>query len=380
MDFERRLTGLQQRMAAEGLALVVYGAGGDLQYLTGVGLDWRSAAAEAGPAAGVFVPRTGPPVLVLAGEWANSAGRTWIADVRVCHHPAEQQAVVRSVLDDLDAGAGQAAVGSHVTGAVAMQVRTAAGGAQPRSAAGLMDHLRMFKDPEEIEHLREAARLVGEALQAVVPCITEGVTQGEIEAEVARQGCRLGASGVSFSPTVRFTKSGSAPADDPFTYPMDEGLVEGTSIVFDFGFVTDGYCSDFGRSFHFGPPGRDVSEGYRALHASLLETVALMHEGSMRICDLFPTVERALDRLGYGDRLRARLAGGILGHSIGIDVHEYPWINPACKDPLGANMVMAIEPKLWRPGEYYLRVEDVVLVGRERTEILTSFDRELFHL
>lgn len=380
MDFERRLTGLQQRMAAEGLALVVYGAGGDLQYLTGVGLDWRAAATEAGPPASVFVPLRGPPVLVLAGEWSDCAARTWIADVRVCRHAAEQRSVVRSVLDDLGAGSGQAAVGPRVAEAVTAQVRSAAGGAEPRSAAGLMDHLRMFKDPGEIECLRQAARLAGEALKAVVPCITEGVTQGEVEAEVTLQGRRLGASGVSFSPTVRFTRAGSAPADDPFTYPMDEGLVEGTSIVFDFGFVTDGYCSDFGRSFHFGPPGREVSEGYRALHASLLETVALMHEGSMRICDLFPAVERALDRLGYGESLRARLGDGVLGHSIGIEVHEHPWINPACKDPLGANMVLALEPKLWRPGEYYLRVEDVVLVGLEQTEILTCFDRELFQL
>ena len=100
----------------------------------------------------------------------------------------------------------------------------------------------------------------------------------------------------------------------------------------------------------------------------------------MRICDLLPAVERRLDALGYGDRLRARLGGGVLGHGIGIEVHEHPWINPACTDPLAANMVFALEPKLWRPGEYYLRVEDVVLVGETRTEFLTRFDRDLFQL
>jgi Xaa-Pro aminopeptidase len=150
--------------------------------------------------------------------------------------------------------------------------------------------------------------------------------------------------------------------------------------VFDFGFVKDGYCSDFGRSFYFGDAPQEVRKGYEALHQGIVETVDRMHEGSMRICDLFPAVEATLDSLGYGEYLRARLPDGVLGHFIGIEVHEYPWVNPACDQPLRANMVMALEPKVWRAGEYYLRVEDVVLVGRDGTEFLTSFDRELFQL
>ena len=84
--------------------------------------------------------------------------------------------------------------------------------------------------------------------------------------------------------------------------------------------------------------------------------------------------------LGYGDYLRARLPTGILGHSIGIEVHEHPWIGPDCGEVLRTGMVLALEPKLWRAGEYYLRVEDVVLVGAQGSEFLTEFDRTLFQL
>jgi Xaa-Pro dipeptidase len=69
-----------------------------------------------------------------------------------------------------------------------------------------------------------------------------------------------------------------------------------------------------------------------------------------------------------------------VGHNIGVEVHEPPWLDPDYDQMLQSNMVMAIEPKLWHAGEYYLRVEDIVLVGKKKTEFLTNFDRELFQL
>ena len=380
MNFDGRLKGLQQKMAAEGLDLVVYGVSPDLQYLTGLPLDWRSAPGEEDAAGNVFVPRSGMPVLTLTDRWSDCARQTWITDVRICERETQYPSVVAAVLGDLGAKGAKVASGERVAGSVAGELKSAACGAELQSAEGLMDHLRMIKDPAEIERLREVARLTGRALEAVVPSIKEGVTQRDIEAELALQGRRLGASGVSFSPAVRFIKSGSEPSPDPFTYPEDKPLVPGTCVAFDFGFVKDGYCSDFGRSFYFGRAAQEVRKGYEALHQGLLETVGRMHEGSMRVRDLFPALEAALDRLGYGDYLRARLSDGVLGHFIGIEVHEYPWVGPACDQPLRANMVMALEPKVWRAGEYYLRVEDVVLVGEGRTEFLTGFDRELFQL
>ena len=69
-----------------------------------------------------------------------------------------------------------------------------------------------------------------------------------------------------------------------------------------------------------------------------------------------------------------------VGHNIGVEVHEPPWLNPENEVPLQSNMVLAVEPKLWHTGEYYLRVEDIVLIKSRRAEFLTNFDRELFRL
>ena len=100
----------------------------------------------------------------------------------------------------------------------------------------------------------------------------------------------------------------------------------------------------------------------------------------MRVCDVFPIIEGFLDKDGYGDHLRARLSDGTVGHQIGVEVHENPWLKPDNMQELQEGMVMCLEPKLWKAGEYYLRVEDMVLIHKNRAEFLTNYDREQFQL
>jgi Xaa-Pro aminopeptidase len=217
-------------------------------------------------------------------------------------------------------------------------------------------------------------------MEKVIGEIEGGTTQKELELVIEMVGRQSGAKDISFPPTGGFVKSGSEPADDPFTIPKDSGLVAGTSIAFDVGFVMHGYCSDWGRSFYWGPVGGDIKNGYSALQRAVVETVDNMHEGNMRVCDVFPRIESILDEEGYGDYLRARLPDGTVGHQIGIEVHEPPWLKPSNKHELKEGMVMCLEPKLWRAGEYYLRVEDMILVHKDRAEFLTNYDREYFQL
>jgi len=380
MNFERRLNGLQRAMAAAGLDVVVYGTGPHLQYLTGLELDWRGPSDTSDDVSAIFVPAGGQAVLVLAERWSGRVDQTWIGNLRIVDGHADGGALAADVLGGFGGKTAAIAAGPRVASSVDDELKRSAGAAELRAAGPLLDRLRMIKDAEEVERLRAAADLAGRALAATVPRIVEGVLQREVQDELAYQGTLLGAAGVSFLPAALFIAAGAKPAGDPFTWPADEGLVAGTTIAFDFGFVKDGYCSDFGRSLYFGTPGREVRQGYAALHEAVLETVGLMSAGSMAIRELFPTVERVLDSLGYGDYLRARLGDGMLGHYIGIEVHEYPWLVPACEETLEADTVMALEPKLWHDGEYYLRVEDIVLVSETDAEILTSFDRDAFQL
>jgi Xaa-Pro aminopeptidase len=281
---------------------------------------------------------------------------------------------------DLDWEKGRIGVGEQVRGSTWREVARSFQGASFRGAGNLMDDLRMIKEPGEIEALRKVAKVTDEVMTEVIPGIESGTTQNEIRIVIEMLGRKAGANDISFPPSGLFIRSGSEPTPEPNSYPKDEGLVAGTSIAFDVGFVMDGYCSDWGRSAYWGPVGEDIKKGYVALQRAVVETVDKMHAGSMRVCDIFSSIEGFLDEDGYGDYLRARLPDGTVGHQIGVEVHENPWLKTVNQHELQEGMVMCLEPKLWRAGEYYLRVEDMILIHKDRAEFLTNYDREQFQL
>ena len=380
LDFKRRLAKLQENMDEQGLDLVVYGSCQNFQYLTGLLFDWRHGIDLGSPANNVLVSRKGEPIVTVGEEWSKTASQGWIKDVRTLGEKDSLENLIKKTLSDLNVKAGRVGIGDHVWGSTMTELDKALKKPVFLKAEHLLDRSRMIKDSGEIERLRKVATLTDKAVQAVIPHIKKGVTQKELRTEVEYQAKLLGASDVSFAPWVGFVKSGSEKTKDPTSYPLDKGLESKTSIAFDVGFVLGGYCSDFGRSLYFGPAENKVKKGYEALQQSVVETVDKMRAGSVRVCDVFPAIEKTLDRLGYGNYLRARLPNKSVGHNIGVEVHEPPWLDPANEDLLQTNMVIAVEPKLWNAGEYYFRVEDIVLIGLKKAEFLTQFNRELFQL
>jgi Xaa-Pro dipeptidase len=249
----------------------------------------------------------------------------------------------------------------------------------------------MVKEPEEIENLRKVAQLTDDVMMNVIRNIQDGISQIDLMLEIEMQARRMGATNVSFDPWACFVKSSASTtnpvskkpdgSDQISNYPLNQGLMANTAITFDVGFVMNGYCSDWGRSVYWGTPSESVKNAYAALRQSVVETVAELKDGNMRACDVYPAIEQKLDALGFGDQMRARLASHrIMGHQIGTEVHENPWLRPDVDDTLRAGMVMCIEPKLWLPGEYYFRLEEMVHITKTGAEFLTNFDREMFVL
>jgi Xaa-Pro aminopeptidase len=210
--------------------------------------------------------------------------------------------------------------------------------------------------------------------------LDSGVSQRELSLEIEMTGRELGASDISFPSTAGFMKTGTEQVNQPFTFPVHKGLEEDTSIAFDIGFVLNGYCSDWGRSMYFGNPEPDMKLAYEALQNSVVTTIEEIEPQVTAVSDIFPSIEAKLDAEGFGDYLRARLKNRTVGHQIGVEVHENPWLKPEEKTLLMEGMVLCIEPKLWKKGQYYLRVEDMVLITSDGAESLTHFDRTQFQI
>jgi len=214
----------------------------------------------------------------------------------------------------------------------------------------------------------------------VIAQITEGDTMRSTGIKIESMGRFIGASDVSFPSTAGLCKSGIEPDDRVFNYEPDQGLELGTSIAFDIGFVQDGYCSDWGRSLYYGDADEHIRNAYVALQSAVVETIDNIGNEVQKINEIFPSIESVCDREGYGNYLRARLPSGTVGHQIGVEVHEDPWLKPSTNQELVDNMVFCMEPKLWHSGEYYLRVEDMVLIKNGKAESLTTYDREQFQI
>jgi Xaa-Pro aminopeptidase len=377
-----RIRSLQSKMAEEKLDLALYGPSPDFQYLTGLFLPWRNTEEWERGVHHLFVPREGKPCLTLDSETAKRMSADWPGEVRVAAEPQQYPALASEILSGFPGALQRVALSRRLvnTPAVIPALWRRGGEIDFRPAEGLLDEARRIKDAGEILKLEAAAALTDNVMERILPLIREGVTQRDLELEIEFLGRRLGASEVSFPPGALFVQSGSAPTADPFVYPKDKGLAPGVSVAFDFGFVLEGYCSDYGRSFYFGPAANEVRGAYRALQQAQLELISQIRVGETMLSEFFPILERTLDRLGFGDYLRARLPNKMLGHQIGMQVHENPWISPTANTPALPGMVMAIEPKLWHTGEYYLRVEDMVLIESGGARSLTRFDREMFVL
>lgn len=374
MDFVARREQLQQAMLENDLDGLVYGLGANLQYFSGLSFEWSREHEPEEPQCLLVLARGEEPRVVVA----------WDSPVRPIGTDLEFL-VVRSLGELLTLLTKWLAKGKRIgTSRTAESfltsiITSAIPEAQCVAAEWLGEEIRLVKSAEEIALLREAAILTDKVMGEIVGHIKPGITQLELQQKLAEAGSQLGAQGVSFPPAALYVKSGSEPLENPFVYPKEEGLVEGTSIAFDFGFVLNGYCSDFGRSFYCGAAPDHIAGAYRALQQAHCHLISEMKPG-LPIADMYGILIAKLDELGYGDRLRARLPDGTLGHQIGVDLHENPWIRPTSEGVLKPGMVMCIEPKVWLPGEYYLRVEDMVLVTESGAESLTNFDRQKFEL
>lgn len=375
-DYQKRLERLQTDMGERNLDLVVLGASPDFQYLTGINVNWRSGRDLNYPADSVFVPKEGESVVMVGMGNTDKVKDSWISDCRSLGFFEDMRPTVKEIMGGFDVK--KIGVGEYTYGSLVLAV-AANSDAKFQSAEGILDKQRMIKDSTEIAKLRNVAKLTEEVMGQVIDELDEGISMHELTSKIRNLGRLQGATDVSFPTTGGFCKSGCEPVG-VFNYEPDQPLEPGTAIAFDIGFVMDGYCSDWGRSFYLGEPAEHIEKAYPALMTAVVETIDEMGGEVQRTDQVFDHIEMVCDREGYGDRLRERLPQRMVGHQIGVEVHEDPWLRPEQKQELVDGMVFCIEPKLWHKGEYYLRVEDMVLIKNGKAESLTTYDRELFQL
>lgn len=237
-------------------------------------------------------------------------------------------------------------------------------------AEDLTASLRMAKDAEEVAAIRRALALTEAVFDSLLGRIVPGVTEREVAAEAVYLHLRGGASAMAFEPIVA-----SGPrAALPHARPSDRRLEPGDLVVIDLGGLLDGYASDFTRTVALGRPSDDALRAHAAVREALERATEALRAGiSGRDADA--VARGVLAQHGLSEYF----AHG-LGHGLGLEVHEPPRLSPQGEHRVPAGAVVTLEPGVYLPGRFGVRIEDLAHVRDDGAGVLTQASRDLIVL
>jgi Xaa-Pro aminopeptidase len=235
------------------------------------------------------------------------------------------------------------------------------------AAPAIVERMRMVKDPAEVAKIRAACHLgvslFGRLLEVVRPGVSETQVAGELEFEARR----LGAEQMAF-PTII---AGGPRSALPHGRASQAKLPLRGFIVCDFGVILANYCSDMTRTLHLGRPPKEALRAYGAVREAQQAALDAVKPGAT-VGAVDGAARKSLRKQGL-DKFFTHSTG----HGVGLEIHESPRIAAGQKDLLQPGMVITIEPGVYLPGKFGIRIEDTILVTDSGCEILTPCPKDL---
>lgn len=224
----------------------------------------------------------------------------------------------------------------------------------------IIEKLRAVKDNEEVEKIKKACEITDKCFKHLLNFIKIGKTEKEVALEIEDFFRKNGAEGLAFEPIVAAGKNTS----NPHWKPSEKAIQMADPILIDMGCKYQGYCSDMTRTIFMGCILEEIKPIYDLVLKSQLYTIQGIKEYAS-IKTLSQMVESDF-RLNNYDLVHS------LGHNIGLEIHEMPYINSKNDTFLKENMVLANEPGIYIPDKYGIRIEDTILVEKNGCTVLTQ--------
>jgi Xaa-Pro aminopeptidase len=232
---------------------------------------------------------------------------------------------------------------------------------------GLPERLRAIKGADEVARIRAAAAVADEAFRTVVGAGLVGRTEREVALALEVEMRRAGALRPSFDSIVAAGPHGAM----PHAQPRDVEIGRGQLVVIDWGAEVDGYCSDCTRTVATGELDGRANEVYSLVLDAQLAGLGAVAAGI--VCREVDSAARmVIDSAGYGEQF-----GHGLGHGVGLEIHEAPNLSQSYDGSLEDGNVVTVEPGIYLPGEFGVRIEDLVVARLDGPEILTEIGKEL---
>ena len=234
----------------------------------------------------------------------------------------------------------------------------------------MIGKLRIIKTSDEIEKMRTAQRITEDALNETMKLIKEGVTELELSLDLEFRMRRAGAESVSFDLIVL---TGAA-TSMPHGVPSQRRVKNGDFVLFDIGATVDGYHSDMTRTVAYGSADSSMKRVYETVLRAQKNGLEAVRAGAT--CGAVDLAARSyIDQAGFGEYF-----GHSTGHGVGLEIHESPSVSPENDFVLQSGMVVTVEPGIYLPGSFGVRIEDMVVVTNDGCIDLASQPKELIVL
>ncbi len=359
--YRRRLETAQSVLRERGIDQLLLGPSADLTYLTGIHAHVSERLNL------LILPAEGEPSMVVPGLEAplihDGSGRVTLHAWGDADVPADLAA---SLIGD----AKSIAVGNKLWASFLIRLQDRLTGVNWTEGDPVLRDLRMCKDAEEIAALDEAARLTDEAWMLFVQ--QSGTLAGLTELQALS---KL----ISISEEVGLYKPSGIIGTGPNSASPHHGgnervLQEGDALVFDWGGQIDGYYSDVTRSAHLGEPGEEYRKVYGIVNDANQATFEAVKPG-VPLQELDRAARNLITEAGYGEYFVHRV-----GHGLGLEIHEEPFLVEGNTLPLQVGMVFSDEPGIYIPGRFGVRIEDSVVCEETGGRRMNTSTHELFIL
>jgi Xaa-Pro aminopeptidase len=370
-EYLARRERLAERMEQDGIDLVFVPPSSDLEYLTGLERDLPSFGQSSyahGWVTGAFIAPGREPLYVLPRMfvafhlWGREPG-----NLVTVAETDDGRTLFRNALSSL----GQAkriGISARTWGESVLELQAAVSNVEIVNATPLVNELRRIKSPAELDLMRKACTIVDEAMTATSPRVTPGVTMADLAEEVEHQ-MRIRGSRTPSFPTHIFSYGYEESHDSQGATALGP-IAEGEAVMFDFGGVWAGYCSDFGRTVVCGEPPPEYERVYRIMLDAQEAGRAAAVPGALA-SEVNAACRAPIEDAGLGEFFRHRM-----GHGIGLDVHEQPFISTENDTPLEPGMTFTDEPSILWDGHFAVRIEDIVVCAERGGEFLNNLPRE----
>lgn len=355
-DYAARIGAIRDLMAETGCGALMLSVGADLPYFTGY---------EAMPLERLtmlVVPVEADAVLVVPQLEAPRIDPSDAFDVRAWGETEDPVAIVAG----LAASTETVALGDTTWSTFLLGLQAAMPGTRFEDASPLTRELRMRKEPEEIRYLRQAAEATDRVVSRLESIRFSGRSEADLAAEIGVMTVEEGHDVATFGIVASGPNSAS-----PHHEPTDREIEYGDTVVVDFGGRNRGYCSDTTRTFSVGEPIPEIAHAYDVLAAAQAAGRAAIAPG-VTAASVDEATRLVIDEAGHGERFIHRT-----GHGIGLEVHEHPYIVEGNRLLLEEGMPFSIEPGIYMPEEWGMRIEDIVVCGESGVDELNRSERHL---